>query len=111
MNFDIKWGSFNKKDIGKLISSSKSEYKWDFSVNGTGHQVKLANSSFSGKVRVWFDGNQVHYVKKNSSERFYHQWFSGPVSVEVLSGGDEFTIKVSGMSFGSKPLVDRNRIF
>jgi hypothetical protein len=53
----------------------------------------------------------VHYVKKNSSERFHHQWFSGPVGMEVLSEGDEFTIKVNGMSFGSKPTVDRNRIF
>jgi hypothetical protein len=37
MNLDIKWGTNNQKNIGKLIASSKREYKWNFSVNGTNH--------------------------------------------------------------------------
>ncbi len=48
--------SFEKKDIGGLIKSSKQHFKWKFELEGKLVTVEVLSSKLSGRQRVYRDG-------------------------------------------------------
>ena len=56
--------NFNQKEVGKNLKSTKVEYMYEFFINGVMQTVKLVRSFQSKKIRIFVNGDMIHYEDK-----------------------------------------------
>lgn len=64
METKIPIKKFKEEFVGKAIKSSKKRFEWTFIASGKTNKVEAIISKMSGKLRVNFNGNLIHYEQK-----------------------------------------------
>jgi hypothetical protein len=60
----IEISNYKETQVGGYFKSSKTEYLFEFLINGKKNTLKLLRSSISGKLRIFLNDNLIHYDQK-----------------------------------------------
>jgi hypothetical protein len=60
----IEISHYKESQVGGYFKSSKTEYLFEFLINGKKNTLKLLRSSLSGKLRIYLNDNMIHYDQK-----------------------------------------------
>ena len=64
MNNHVEFTNYEEEDVGKLVKSSKKKYEWTFMFQGRQHKCQIYWSAMTGKIRIFYNNNMLHYEKK-----------------------------------------------
>jgi hypothetical protein len=60
----IEISNYKETQVGGYFKSSKTEYVFEFMLNGKKNVLKLLRSAISGKLRILLNENLIHYDQK-----------------------------------------------
>lgn len=56
--------NYSENQVGNYFKASKTEYVFDFDINGKSNIIKLLKSAMTGKMRVYLNENLIHFDQK-----------------------------------------------
>ena len=91
-------------EVGKLIKSTKKEYKWNLVINTTRCQISFVNSKFTGKFK-FFVNNTFYKGGNNTYENNFKISFTvEKLPMKIMKHLSDFELYVNAIPFSKLPL-------
>ena len=89
---------FEKKNIGKIIKSSKILYNWFFIYKEKPHEIRLFVSKITYKIELIFD-NYLLIQKQKIKEQFTFNFRCEDLSLTIIQIGSEYDLRINCCPF------------
>ena len=109
---EVRALNFELNNVGELISPSKEQIVWHFTINGILHKVELYNSILTKRKRVVVDQQEKYdtgRVGLFDNVDFAYDFFIDGANINIEEDNDIFVMKIMGMPFHRLYLEERKK--
>ena len=110
MSSSISGLHYEENQIGGAFKSSKTDYIWEFILNGSSpNKIELISSNWTGKKRLIKNGVEV--FDKNNDDSFLKNFEIDGHIFSIIQYGGKFELRVDNQSFTHLYNLERNKHF